>query len=100
MASNTEGQAPPTSEMEDLSVNGIAVGDKAGNDEDIVTPWEVGTSSSKGVDYDKLIREELSLIFFFIFHVKIIIISILIKLNKLIIIVLVLNQIYFHKTCI
>ena len=30
---------------------------KDGEDEQIVTPWNVSTTSEKGIDYDKLIRD-------------------------------------------
>lgn len=39
-------------------VNGI---DKIDLKEDLVTPWEVATTSETGIDYDKLIGKEICL---------------------------------------
>jgi len=36
-------------------------------DDDIVNPWEVSTTSLKGIDYDKLIRMSLFTFFQFIY---------------------------------
>lgn len=34
----------------------------AGDDEDVVTPWDVSTNKATGVDYDKLIGTFLSIV--------------------------------------
>ena len=39
------------------AVDGLNVNEETGDSEDLVTPWEVKTTSAKGVDYDKLIGE-------------------------------------------
>lgn len=44
----------PTQQMEDVSIKDEKV-DKVDED-DVVNPWEVATSSATGVDYDKLIK--------------------------------------------
>ncbi|XP_022332328.2 tryptophan--tRNA ligase, cytoplasmic-like [Crassostrea virginica] len=44
----------PTQEMGDMSIKDDKM--EAVEEDDIVNPWEVATSSAKGVDYDKLIK--------------------------------------------
>ena len=39
------------------AVDGLNVNEETGDSDDLVTPWEVKTTSAKGVDYDKLIGE-------------------------------------------
>jgi len=39
------------------AVDGLNVNEETGGSDDLVTPWEVKTTSAKGVDYDKLIGE-------------------------------------------
>ena len=55
-----EEQSPPTSQLDDLALasepSTSEVG-ATGVETDVVTPWEVGSSSAKGVDYDKLISK-------------------------------------------
>lgn len=49
----------PTQEMGDMSIKDDKM--EAVEEDDIVNPWEVATSSAKGVDYDKLISKHISL---------------------------------------
>lgn len=46
----------PTQQMEDVSIKDEKM-DKVDED-DVVNPWEVATSSATGVDYDKLISKQ------------------------------------------
>ena len=67
------------SRMEDLKVGESGEARKEeveeeGEDDLIVDPWTVATSSSKGVDYDKLIskhdpKTQLLLLFFLFFYI-------------------------------
>lgn len=43
----------PTQQMEDVSIK-----DEKMDEDDVVNPWEVATSSATGVDYDKLISKQ------------------------------------------
>ena len=47
----------PTQEMGDMSIKDEKM--EAVEEDDIVNPWEVATSSAKGVDYDKLISKHI-----------------------------------------
>ena len=49
-----------SSEVEQINQN-ITDSSKGDEDEDIVNPWDVASSSSKGVNYEKLIREYIIL---------------------------------------
>jgi hypothetical protein len=42
-------------------VEGLALEEASAEEEDIVNPWTVQTTSEKGIDYDKLIRRSLNL---------------------------------------
>lgn len=44
----------PTQQMEDISIKDDKM--ETGDEDDVVNPWEVATSSATGVDYDKLIK--------------------------------------------
>lgn len=51
---------PPSDNSAPLCVNGPA--QATADDEDTVDPWNVSTTSAKGVDYDKLIGEILFIV--------------------------------------
>lgn len=46
----------PTQQMEDISIKDNKM--ETGDEDDVVNPWEVATSSATGVDYDKLISKQ------------------------------------------
>lgn len=46
----------PTQQMEDISIKDNKM--ETVDEDDVVNPWEVATSSATGVDYDKLISKQ------------------------------------------
>ena len=49
----------PSENLENMAIDGEVVNDEAplSPNGDIITPWEVASSSAAGVDYDKLTRK-------------------------------------------
>lgn len=46
----------PTQQMKDISIKDNKM--ETVDEDDVVNPWEVATSSATGVDYDKLISKQ------------------------------------------
>lgn len=54
--------------LENIVQESLKLDENASNNEDVVTPWDVASSSVTGVDYDKLIGNFQ--LFMHIFNVK------------------------------